>query len=70
MKKLVIIPLTAAILVTPAFAKEKRQKPTAAQLIEKYDADGDSKLSEAELETMLSERPKKGKKGKKDKNAE
>ncbi|MDB9741448.1 hypothetical protein OAB00_01195 [Akkermansiaceae bacterium] len=65
MKKYIILaPVFAALSFSTAFAKDKdkKAKPTAAELIAEHDSDEDGKLDETELTALLDAMPKKGKK--------
>lgn len=63
-----ILTLSLALITTsPLFAKDKKgMKPSAAELIQAYDKDGDSKLDEAELTAAIDSLKSKRGKGKKE----
>lgn len=68
MNKYLILALSLSVI--PAFAQDvDKPKPDKAahkaKMLEKYDKDGDGKLSDSEKEAMKADKGKKGMKGKK-----
>ena len=53
-KTWIIVTLLALLIAAPsAFAKKPKGRPDAAELIKKYDTNGDGKLDAQELSSLL-----------------